>query len=406
MAAIALEHVSKRFPTGTLAVDDLSLDVADGEFLVLVGPSGCGKTTVLRLIAGLEEPTRGTIRINGCLADRMSVRDRDVALVFQQPALYPHLSVRANLAFGLQMRQATSPLKRWALRLLRRRSYAEMRRKTQEQATRVLDVARLLDLEDVLGRLPAQLSGGQQQRVALGRALVRQPAIFLFDEPLSNLDGPLRTEMRDQLHLLHRCFPATMLYVTHDPVEALALADRVAVLQGGVLQQVDRPLSIYDRPANRFVAGFIGWPPMSFVDGDLVAETGRLGLRAENRLLPLTSAMSARWERFAGQTVTVGIRPDAVSLTKQHEMASSMEMRLAMVEPLGGSYLAKFERGDWRVNAQLPRTCRAKPSPELEVAAQYEVFWDMSQAQLFERTSGAALCGSEGRSVPCRTADG
>src|SRR5262245_34433799 len=278
MAEVALGGVSKQYPGGVEALRDLTLTVADGELVVLVGPSGCGKTTTLRLIAGLETPTRGTLRIGGRVVNDLPPRERDVAMVFQRPALYPHLSVRDNLAFGLRMRRGGFPLLGWN------------RRADEVVRDRVARAARMLELDDVLDRLPGQLSGGQQQRVALGRAVVREPAAFLLDEPLSNLDARLRTEMRRELHLLHRRLRATMIYVTHDQTGALPPGDRLVVLHRGVAQQADAPLAVYERPANRFVAGFIGWPPMNFMDGQLVGQDGRPGFATRDLVLPLDGA--------------------------------------------------------------------------------------------------------------------
>ena len=250
MAAVAFEAVEKVFPGGAVALRDFSLEVADGELLALVGPSGCGKSTVLRLLAGLETPTRGTIRIGGADVSALPPQARNVAMVFQDYALYPHLSVRENLAFPLRMRRAPAA----------------------ERERRVARVAELLSLSALLDRAPRQLSGGERQRVAMGRALVREPAAFLLDEPLSNLDATLRVQVRAEIAELRRRAPTTMLYVTHDQVEALTLGDRVAVLERGCLQQVATPAELYERPANRFVAGFIGSPPMNFAPAHLLLE--------------------------------------------------------------------------------------------------------------------------------------
>ena len=278
MAEVALKGVGKQYANGVQAVEGLDLVVADGELVVLVGPSGCGKTTTLRLIAGLEAPSAGLVRIGGSVVNGEPPNRRDVAMVFQRPALYPHLSVQANLGFGLKLRQG------WWFGAPERRH-------------RVEEVARALGLEDLLDRRPAELSGGQQQRVALGRALVRRPAVFLLDEPLAGLDAPLRLEMRRELHLLHRRLRATMIYVTHDQEEALTLGDRVVVLDRGRPQQSDRPAALYERPANRFVAAFLGWPPLSLLDGRLVEEDGRLCLVGDGEKLPVPG----EWRRFAGR---------------------------------------------------------------------------------------------------------
>jgi ABC-type sugar transport system ATPase subunit len=331
VSAVAFEQVEKVYPNGTVALADLSLEVADGELLALVGPSGCGKSTVLRLLAGLETPTRGVIRIGGRDVGGLAPQERNVAMVFQDYALYPHLSVRENLEFPLRMRR-TPPA---------------------ERTERVASVAELLSLGALLERQPRQLSGGERQRVAMGRALVRDPAVFLLDEPLSNLDAKLRVQVRAEIAELRRRAPTTMLYVTHDQVEALTLGDRVAVLERGRLQQVASPAELYARPANRFVAGFIGSPPMNFLparllpgaraDGEIVAgvrpEALRLGRAGEADTLAATveqvealghetlvhvriGGADARWvvrepgmaEHSAGESVAVHVAPDAVYL--------------------------------------------------------------------------------------------
>ncbi len=277
MASVELRNVSKIFPGDVRAVDDVSLDVADGEFLVLVGPSGCGKSTLLRMIAGLDEPTGGAIRIGDRDVTRLPPKDRDVAMVFQSYALYPHMTVRRNMAFGLQLRRVPKG----------------------EIASRVQSAAEMLGLTELLERKPAALSGGQRQRVAVGRAIVRDPAVFLFDEPLSNLDALLRIEMRRELAALYRRLGATMVYVTHDQVEAMTLGDRIVVMKEGVVQQVGRPLEVYDRPANTFVAGFLGSPPMNLVPPDVLEWTtpgaARIGIRPEHlNLEPGVDAVTGR----------------------------------------------------------------------------------------------------------------
>src|SRR5712691_8675605 len=250
MAAITLEHVTKEFAAGVVAVDDVNLTIEDGEFMVLVGPSGCGKSTLLRMIAGLEEITDGTISIGDRDVTELAPPERDIAMVFQNYALYPHMSVRQNLGFGLSVRHTPKP---------------EIRRRVEEVGT-------LLGLDALLDRKPAHLSGGQRQRVAMGRAIIREPVAFLMDEPLSNLDAKLRVGMRASLAQLHARLAATTIYVTHDQSEAMTLGDRVCVLRGGVLQQVDRPQVLYEHPANLFVAGFIGSPAMNLVEAELAKQ--------------------------------------------------------------------------------------------------------------------------------------
>jgi ABC-type sugar transport system ATPase subunit len=299
MPGVALEDVTKEFPGGAVAVDHLSLEIADGEFVILVGSSGCGKTTALRMIAGLEKPTSGTIRIGGRVVNQVSARERDIAMVFQNYALYPHMTVYRNLAYPLRQK-----------RMPRR-----------EIEKRVHEVAEMLSLETLLKRRPAELSGGQRQRVAMGRALVREPSVFLLDEPLSNLDAKLRVQMRAGLKRLHSRLGVTTVYVTHDQVEAMTLGDRIAVLSDGALQQLGHPQEVYDHPANVFVAGFIGSPPMNLLRG--TASGGRVTageLVLERRGVP-------------DGDVVVGIRPEAMRPVA--DGMSSLDFRVDVVEPLG-----------------------------------------------------------------------
>jgi len=312
MAAVVLEHLTKVYANGVRAVHDLCLQVADGELLVLVGPSGCGKTTTLRLIAGLEEPTSGSIRIGGRPVNALSPHQRDVAMVFQRAVLYPHLNVRRNLSMSLRLRRRSGLLARALLGPFRPARLAELQEQQKLTAERMDNAVRLLGLGEILDRMPGQLSGGQQQRVALGRAIVRRPGVFLLDEPLTHLDGQLRAELRHELHLLQQELRATMIYVTHDQAEAMTLADRVAVMDRGVVQQVDRPEAIYQRPGNRFVAGFLGWPPMNFVDGRLLTKDGRLCFAFNGCCLPLPENKAAQWRAQVGRSVTLGIRPEDI----------------------------------------------------------------------------------------------
>ena len=291
MAEIALEQVSKVYPDGTPAVDSLDLEIGDGEFVVLVGPSGCGKTSALRMVAGLEELTAGTIRIGGRVVNDLLPKERDIAMVFQNYALYPHMTVYDNMAFGLRHRRVPK----------------------EEIEQRVTDAARTLGLEENLQRKPRTLSGGQRQRVAMGRAIVREPQAFLMDEPLSNLDAKLRVEMRAEILRLQRDLSVTTIYVTHDQTEAMTMGDRVAVMRKGVLQQADAPQRLYERPANLFVAEFIGSPAMNLVDatvereGDaLVARFGPNRLRFGPKLLADRPGLRAR----AGETLIMGLRPE------------------------------------------------------------------------------------------------
>ncbi len=318
MAQVRLDAVAKVYPGGVRAVDRVDLEIADGEFLVLVGPSGCGKSTTLRMIAGLEEISEGNLLIDGKRVNDVPPRDRDIAMVFQNYALYPHMDVARNLSFGLERRRRHGSLLR---RLLSPAYRAEARKEDAAIAARVAEAARTLGIEGLLQRRPAALSGGQRQRVAVGRALVRDPKVFLFDEPLSNLDAKLRMETRTELKALHRQTASTMVYVTHDQEEAMTLGDRLVVMKDGVVQQCGDPVTIYDRPANRFVAGFVGTPTMNFVRG--VIESG--SFRCPGFQVPLDSG-----DVSAGSAV-LGVRPDRLRL----DPAGQIGARIRVIEHLG-----------------------------------------------------------------------
>lgn len=361
MIAVALEQVTRIFPNGVTALRDLDLSIAAGERVVLVGPSGSGKTTALRLIAGLDQPSAGTIRLGGRDATHWPPRDRDVALVFQRPVVYPHLTVRRNLEFGLRLRHG------WFHRPL---------------PGAVAEVAAWLQLSDLLDRRADQLSGGQQQRVALGRALVRRPALLLLDEPLSQLDAPLRAELRRELPLLHSRLPATMIYVTHDPLEALSMAQRLVVLDDGVVQQSGRPEEVLDRPANRRVAGLIGWPSMSFVDGQLVPRAGELVFTVGDDVLPAPS----EWGPFAGRAVTLGVRSEAVQIA-----AGGLPMAAERMEILGEAAFLTLTRPAWQLSALVTDRRRIIQLESIPVVL------DMAKTYLFDRSSGQTLASGRNR---------
>ncbi|MEX0653214.1 MAG: sn-glycerol-3-phosphate ABC transporter ATP-binding protein UgpC [Phycisphaeraceae bacterium] len=318
MAQVNLHQVSKVYPGDVTAVDQFSLTIPDGRFVVLVGPSGCGKSTTLRMVAGLEEITEGTITIGEKVVNDVPPKDRDIAMVFQNYALYPHMSVYKNMAFGLKLRKFPK---------------AEIDR-------RVRDAAGILGLEPYLERKPKALSGGQRQRVAVGRAIVRDPACFLFDEPLSNLDAKLRVEMRAELKRLHHRLKTTTLYVTHDQEEAMTLGDLVVVMDGGVIQQADGPLNVYHRPANRFVAGFLGMPPMNFLDGELKQEADATWFVGDAGRVKLDADMADRVAGQVGQPVVLGVRPEALHLRATdtaRDAEQTLTATLTVVEPLGSA---------------------------------------------------------------------
>ncbi len=351
MAEVTLRHVQKTFGPVTV-IEDLDLDVEDHEFMVLVGPSGCGKSTALRMIAGLEETTGGTIEIGGRVVNDVPPKDRDIAMVFQSYALYPHMTVRENLEFGLKIRKTPAP----------------------EMARLVGEAAAILGLGEYLDRKPKQLSGGQRQRVAVGRAIVRQPAVFLFDEPLSNLDAKLRVQMRAEISRLQKQLRTTTVYVTHDQVEAMTMGHRIAVMLKGRLQQVGTPLEVYERPANLFVAGFIGTPPMNFlpgVIGGLAGDTGRAGdtataaVAAGGLELRLPAGLQAAVRGQQGRRVVVGIRPEnlrepgwsggtvGVGGAGAGGALQPLTARVEFVEPLGHEVIVHGRVGDHLLIAKV-----------------------------------------------------
>jgi multiple sugar transport system ATP-binding protein len=348
VAQIQLVHLSKVYGNDVTAVRDLNLDVAEGEFMVLVGPSGCGKTTALRMVAGLEEITSGEIRIGGKVVNDLAPRDRDIAMVFQNYALYPHKSVYENLAFGLRMRKVPKA----------------------EQKRRVEEIARILGLGDMLQRRPAQLSGGQRQRVAMGRAIVREPKAFLMDEPLSNLDAKLRVQMRAEIARIQQALKVTTVYVTHDQVEAMTMGHRVAVMRDGELQQVDTPQRLYDAPANLFVASFVGSPPMNLFEAVVDRDNGRLVCRIGEAELELPADVGAArplLANYAGRRVAVGIRPEDVREASGWDGAR-LQGRILLVESLGSEQLVHIEIAATPLErSDLVDTAAQPPGPSLGV---------------------------------------
>jgi multiple sugar transport system ATP-binding protein len=366
MASVSFEHVEKHYPGGTCALADLSLAVGDGELLVVVGPSGSGKSTLLRVLAGLEPVTRGTLRIGGCVVNELAPQQRNVAMVFQDYALYPHMSVRRNLEFPLRMRGLARD---------------EMRR-------RVGRVAELLEIGALLERRPAELSGGQRQRAAMGRALVREPTAFLLDEPLSNLDARLRAAVRAEIGELQRQLRTTMIYVTHDQLEAMTLAQRVAVLHQGSLQQLAPPRELYENPANTFVAGFIGSPPMNLFASRLVLEGGQAKLALGDQLVPIGAGPAAQTR--CGEPLTGGVRPEALALASD-AAPGSLAARVEHVENLGHETLAHVSvSAPAQPEGRLALVARLPGRPELVVGDALRLRVDPQRVHLFD-ASGRSL---------------
>ncbi len=366
MAQVSLRKIVKEYEGGVQAVKGIDLDIADHEFVVLVGPSGCGKSTTLRMIAGLEEISSGEIDIGGAVVNDVPPRDRDIAMVFQNYALYPHMSVYDNMAFGL---------------MLRKFDKAEIRRRV-ENAAKILDIGMLLD------RKPKALSGGQRQRVAMGRAIVRDPKVFLFDEPLSNLDAKLRVQMRTEIKKVHQTVRTTTIYVTHDQVEAMTLADRVVVMNHGVIEQVGPPQELYHHPRTRFVAGFIGSPAMNFIPARLEARGDNLVL-----LLPLGTELAVpehraeRYRTHVGKQVTFGIRPehltDTQHISKQH--VALLTLTPEVIEPMGMETLAHIKLEGTEICARLDPMVEAAPGVPLALAA------DMNNMHLIDDATGLVI---------------
>jgi multiple sugar transport system ATP-binding protein len=361
MARVVLKQLDKKYPNGFHAVRDVNLEIADGEFIVLVGPSGCGKSTTLRMVAGLEEATGGEIHIGDRLVNDVAPGDRDIAMVFQNYALYPHMSVRQNMAFGLKMRRTPK---------------AEIER-------RVNEAAQILSIEALLDRRPRELSGGQRQRVALGRAIVREPKVFLFDEPLSNLDAKLRVQMRAEIARLHQRLATTIIYVTHDQVEAMTLGDRIVLMDRGVIQQVDSPMRIYERPANQFVASFIGSPAMNFIPGQI--ENGQF------HMAPLVGGVSDADRNGAipiGDSIpngpaVLGVRPE--DLLARDGGSPLGAVTLDVVEHMGHETIAHFELAGGDHVARLPADARVQPGDQLALSIRPGAF------HLFARDDGRRL---------------
>ena len=378
VARVVIEHLTKVFERpgggGVRALDEINLTVEDKELMVLVGPSGCGKTTLLRLVSGLDDATDGSISIGGRVMKSVPPGERDVAMVFQNYALYPHMSAYENLAFGLRVRKLPGG----------------------EIEKRVKEAAEMLGLMDCLERRPKELSGGQRQRVALGRAIVRRPEVYLFDEPLSNLDAPMRVQMRTEISKLHKQLEATTIYVTHDQVEAMTMGDRIAVVNRGVIQQVGEPMSVYNQPANLFVAGFIGAPQMNFFEALVVEKAG--GLFAEEQSegngaivgprfsVRVEMEAAVRLKQYAGKRIVFGIRPEKMHLSQMVAAnGSQIEAMVEVVEPVGAETFVYLARGKQSLAARMNR----KENPE--VKEKLGLSLEMNEARFFDPTTGKAI---------------
>ena len=362
MASLSLRHIYKKYPGGVTAVSDFNLEVKDKEFIVFVGPSGCGKSTTLRMIAGLEEITEGELFIGDTLANDVAPKDRQIAMVFQNYALYPHMSVYENMAFGLKLSKTPKE---------------EIKRRVEE-AARILDITHLLD------RKPKALSGGQKQRVALGRAIVRNPKVFLLDEPLSNLDAKLRATMRTELTKLHNRVGTTFVYVTHDQVEAMTMATRIVVMKDGLIQQVDTPQNLYDKPCNMFVAGFIGTPQMNFINGALrkAGSDVYFDFDGVSIKLPADKANAPEIADYIGQEVIVGLRPEAISDQESAVEANpdtSLEVDVDVTELMGAEIYLYLNIGETNMIARVSSRSQSRAGQKIKIA------FDMSRFHIFDK---------------------
>ncbi|GAB4175112.1 MAG: sn-glycerol-3-phosphate ABC transporter ATP-binding protein UgpC [Thalassobaculales bacterium] len=354
MASVEVRQAEKRFGQ-TKVIHGIDVSIEDGEFVVLVGPSGCGKSTLLRMIAGLEEITGGEIAIGGRVVNQVPPKDRDIAMVFQNYALYPHMTVYENMAFSLRLRRAPQ----------------------DEVDQRVSQAAEILGLGPYLQRYPRQLSGGQRQRVAMGRAIVRDPQVFLFDEPLSNLDAKLRVQMRTEIKALHQRLTTTSIYVTHDQVEAMTMADRIVVMHDGIVEQIGSPLELYDRPDNTFVAGFIGSPAMNFIEGVLVRDGGRVAVRSAAGIdLPLPEGAPGE----AGRKVIYGARPEHL-----HLAGEGLPLTISVIEPMGATTQIFGTIGDAQVCAVVSEREGFRPGGKVHLAPR------LGQVHLFDAATGKAI---------------
>ena len=360
MASLQLEHITKQYPNGFVAVKDFNLDVEDKEFIIFVGPSGCGKSTTLRMIAGLEDISSGTLKIGGKVMNDVEPKDRDIAMVFQNYALYPHMTVYDNMAFGLKLRKVPK----------------------EEIDQKVKAAAKILDLSNLLDRKPKALSGGQRQRVAMGRAIVRNPKVFLMDEPLSNLDAKLRVQMRTEIAKLHQRLGTTIIYVTHDQTEAMTLGTRIVVMKDGVVQQVDTPQNLYDKPENLFVAGFMGSPQMNFLEGTLNADCSAIQVNGASLQIPPAKTNTLKDAGYANKAVILGIRPEDIhdsQIFVDTAANAVIEAKISVYELLGAEVYLYFDYAGTQVTARVDPRTTARGGDTVKFAL------DMEKAHFFDK---------------------
>jgi multiple sugar transport system ATP-binding protein len=365
MATVSLQHIGKVYEGGVRAVDDANIEIADREFVVLVGPSGCGKSTTLRMIAGLEDITEGDLYIDEKRVNEIPPKDRDIAMVFQNYALYPHMTVYDNMAFGLKIRKFDK----------------------EDIKQRVDEAAKILEIEQLLDRKPKALSGGQRQRVAVGRAIVRQPKVFLFDEPLSNLDAKLRVQMRAEISALHNRLQATMVYVTHDQVEAMTMADKIVVMKDGIIQQIGSPLQLYNDPANRFVAGFIGSPPMNFLNVTVEKEGNKTFINEGTFRLEVPKEQAEYIKDYEGQQIFFGIRPEDLDYVENPKEGQHIKAKVGVIEPLGAEIHVFVNTDKHQVVASVSPNVELEVGKEIYLYPHFEkaVFFDMENELAIER---------------------
>ena len=368
MANLSLKHIYKVYPGDVTAVKDFNLEIADKEFIVFVGPSGCGKSTTLRMIAGLEEISKGELYIGDRLVNEVEPKERDIAMVFQSYALYPHMTVYDNMAFGLKLRKVPK----------------------DEIDKKVKDAAKILDIEHLLDRKPKALSGGQRQRVALGRAIVREPKVFLMDEPLSNLDAKLRVQMRTEISKLHQRLQTTFIYVTHDQVEAMTMGTRIVVMKDGIVQQVDSPQEIYNNPANIFVAGFIGSPQMNFIDGTIKEEGGKYFacFQSEKIEMPMDKARLLKEKGYIGKNVIIGVRPEHLDDDQELVAANPttvIKSKVEVTELMGAESYIYTKLGDQNI------TVRVNGSTKLQNCQEAKFYVDANKIHIFDKETELKL---------------